>query len=155
MVNGGWSVITIIRPAENRKHELSLAKRGASRVGDERPTTIENWASKILYALINELCQARDELVFHDVPRRGKWGTLTAITFSTALGNAFARAIAKRYAKPGRGPIWSEARLIDGKPGPGQLFRHWECPVDNFADRAESRRFSLDTGMRRVSNGWS
>ena len=56
-------------------------------------------ASEILDALISVLYQARDELAFHDVPRRGKWGTPTARAFPTALGNAFARAVAGSYAK--------------------------------------------------------
>jgi len=56
-------------------------------------------ASEILDALISVLYQSRDELAFHDVPRRGKWGTPTARAFPTALGNAFARAVAAGYAK--------------------------------------------------------
>jgi hypothetical protein len=59
-------------------------------------------ASEIQDALISMLYQARSELTLHDVPRRGKWGTPTARAFPTALGNAFARAIAKSYAKSGR-----------------------------------------------------
>ena len=58
-------------------------------------------ASEILDALISVLYQSRDELAFHDVPRRGKWGTPTARAFPTALGNAFARAVAGSYAKSG------------------------------------------------------
>lgn len=60
-------------------------------------------ASEILDALVSILHQSRDELAFHDVPRRGKWGTPTARAFPTALGNAFARAIAASFAKSGRG----------------------------------------------------
>lgn len=60
-------------------------------------------ASEILDALISALHQSRDELAFDDVPRRGKWGTPTARAFPTALGNAFARAIAASYMKSGRG----------------------------------------------------
>ena len=59
--------------------------------------------SEILDALISVLHQARDELAFDDVPRRGKWGTPTARAFPTALGNAFGRAIAGSYSKSGRG----------------------------------------------------
>jgi hypothetical protein len=62
-------------------------------------------ASEILDALISILHQARDELALHDVPRRDKWGTPTARAFPTALGNAFARAIASSYAKSGRGEV--------------------------------------------------
>ena len=62
-------------------------------------------ASEILDALISILHQSRDELAFHDVPRRGKWGTPTARAFPTALGNAFARAIAGSYSKSGRGEV--------------------------------------------------
>src|SRR5262245_50668441 len=60
-------------------------------------------ASEIQDAMISVLHQARSELEFHDVPRRGQWGTPTARAFPTALGNAFARAIAASYAKSGRG----------------------------------------------------
>lgn len=60
-------------------------------------------ASEILDALVSILHQSRDELAFNDVPRRGKWGTPTARAFPTALGNAFARAIAASYSKAGRG----------------------------------------------------
>jgi hypothetical protein len=60
-------------------------------------------ASEILDALVSILHQSRDELAFHDVPRRGKWGTPTARAFPTALGNAFARAIAASFAKSGKG----------------------------------------------------
>lgn len=60
-------------------------------------------ASEILDALVSMLHQSRDELALHDVPRRGKWGTPTARAFPTALGNAFARAIAASFAKSGRG----------------------------------------------------
>jgi hypothetical protein len=60
-------------------------------------------ASEILDAMISVLYQSRGQLAFHDVPRRGKWGTPTARAFPTALGNAFARAIAASIAKSGRG----------------------------------------------------
>ena len=60
-------------------------------------------ASEILDALISVLHQSREELAFHDVPRRGKWGTPTARAFPTALGNAFARAIAGTHSKSERG----------------------------------------------------
>lgn len=60
-------------------------------------------ASEILDALVSVLHESRDELVLHNVPRRGKWGTPTARAFPTALGNAFARAIAASFAKSGRG----------------------------------------------------
>jgi hypothetical protein len=60
-------------------------------------------ASEILDAMISVLYQSRDQLAFHDVPRRGKWGTPTARAFPTALGNAFARAIAGSFMKSGRG----------------------------------------------------
>jgi hypothetical protein len=56
-------------------------------------------ASEIFDAVVNVLHDAKEELTFHDVPRRGKWGTPTAKAFPTALGNAFARAISVRYAK--------------------------------------------------------
>jgi hypothetical protein len=56
-------------------------------------------ASEIFDALISVLHDSKADLAFHDVPRRGKWGTPTARAFPTALGNAFARAIALRYAK--------------------------------------------------------
>jgi hypothetical protein len=56
-------------------------------------------ASEIFDAVVNMLHDAKEELSFGDVPRRGKWGTPTAKAFPTALGNAFARAIANRYAK--------------------------------------------------------
>jgi hypothetical protein len=62
-------------------------------------------ASEILDALVSMLHQSRDELSLHDVPRRGKWGTPTARAFPTALGNAFARAIAASFAKAGRGEV--------------------------------------------------
>jgi len=56
-------------------------------------------ASEIFDALISVLYDSKGELEFNDVPRRGKWGTPTARAFPTALGNAFARAIASRYSK--------------------------------------------------------
>lgn len=56
-------------------------------------------ASEIFDAVINVLHESKEELSFGDVPRRGKWGTPTAKAFPTSLGNAFARAIALRYAK--------------------------------------------------------
>jgi len=56
-------------------------------------------ASEIFDALISVLHDAKQELSFDDVPRRGKWGTPTARAFPTALGNAFARAIFSRYSK--------------------------------------------------------
>jgi hypothetical protein len=56
-------------------------------------------ASEIFDALISVLHDSKEELAFNDVPRRGKWGTPTARAFPTALGNAFARAIASRYSK--------------------------------------------------------
>ena len=56
-------------------------------------------ASEIFDALISVLHDSKADLAFHDVPRRGKWGTPTARAFPTALGNAFARAIATRYSK--------------------------------------------------------
>lgn len=56
-------------------------------------------ASEIFDAVVNVLHEAKEELSFGDVPRRGKWGTPTAKAFPTSLGNAFARAIALRYAK--------------------------------------------------------
>jgi len=56
-------------------------------------------ASEIFDALISVLHDSKGDLEFNDVPRRGKWGTPTARAFPTALGNAFARAIATRYAK--------------------------------------------------------
>jgi len=56
-------------------------------------------ASEIFDALISVLHDSKEELAFNDVPRRGKWGTPTARAFPTALGNAFARAIAMRYSK--------------------------------------------------------
>jgi len=56
-------------------------------------------ASEILDAVISILHDAKEEMAFNDVPRRGKWGTPTARAFPTSLGNAFARAIASRYAK--------------------------------------------------------
>ena len=56
-------------------------------------------ASEIFDALISVLHDSKEELAFNDVPRRGKWGTPTARAFPTALGNAFARAIATRYSK--------------------------------------------------------
>ena len=56
-------------------------------------------ASEIFDAVINVLHESKEELSFGDVPRRGKWGTPTAKAFPTSLGNAFARAIATRYAK--------------------------------------------------------
>jgi hypothetical protein len=59
-------------------------------------------ASEIFDALVSVLYDAKEELAFNDVPRRGKWGTPTARAFPTALGNAFARAIAARFAKHGR-----------------------------------------------------
>lgn len=60
-------------------------------------------ASEILDAMIGVLYQSREEMVFNDVPRRGKWGTPTARAFPAAIGNAFARAIANRYLKAGGG----------------------------------------------------
>ncbi len=60
-------------------------------------------ASEILDAMIGVLYQAREEMAFNDVPRRGKWGTPTARAFPTAIGNAFARAVANRYVKAGAG----------------------------------------------------
>ena len=60
-------------------------------------------ASEILDAMIGVLYQAREEMAFNDVPRRGKWGTPTARAFPTAIGNAFARAVANRYVKTGAG----------------------------------------------------
>jgi hypothetical protein len=56
-------------------------------------------ASEIFDAVISILHDAKEEMAFNDVPRRGKWGTPTARAFPTSLGNAFARAIASRYAK--------------------------------------------------------
>ena len=56
-------------------------------------------ASEIFDALISVLHDSKGDLDFNDVPRRGKWGTPTARAFPTSLGNAFARAIAARYAK--------------------------------------------------------
>ena len=56
-------------------------------------------ASEVFDALISVLHDSKEELAFNDVPRRGKWGTPTARAFPTALGNAFARAIANRYTK--------------------------------------------------------
>jgi hypothetical protein len=67
-------------------------------------------ASEILAALISILHQSRDELALHDVPRRGKWGTPTARAFPTALGNAFARAIAGGYSNSGRGAAYQLLR---------------------------------------------
>lgn len=60
-------------------------------------------ASEILDAMIGVLYQAREEMAFNDVPRRGKWGTPTARAFPTAIGNAFARAVANQYVKAGAG----------------------------------------------------
>jgi hypothetical protein len=59
-------------------------------------------ASEIFDAVISILHEAKEEMAFNDVPRRGKWGTPTARAFPTSLGNAFARAIASRYSKQGR-----------------------------------------------------
>jgi len=56
-------------------------------------------ASEIFHAVISVLHDAKEEMAFNDVTRRGKWGTPTARAFPTSLGNAFARAIASRYAK--------------------------------------------------------
>jgi hypothetical protein len=56
-------------------------------------------ASEIFDAVISILHDAKEEMGFGDVPRRGKWGTPTARAFPTALGNAFARAISLRFAK--------------------------------------------------------
>ena len=56
-------------------------------------------ASEIFDAVVNILHDAKQEMTFNDVPRRGKWGTPTAKAFPTSLGNAFARAIALRYTK--------------------------------------------------------
>ena len=56
-------------------------------------------ASEVFDAVINILHDAKEEMAFNDVTRRGKWGTPTARAFPTSLGNAFARAIASRYAK--------------------------------------------------------
>jgi hypothetical protein len=56
-------------------------------------------ASEIFGAVMSILHDAKQEMTFNDVPRRGKWGTPTARAFPTSLGNAFARAIASRYAK--------------------------------------------------------
>jgi hypothetical protein len=56
-------------------------------------------ASEIFDAVISVLHDAKEEMAFNDVPRRGKWGTPTARAFPTALGNAFARAISSRYSK--------------------------------------------------------
>ena len=56
-------------------------------------------ASEIFDAIVSTLHDARKEMAFDDVPRRGKWGTPTARAFPIALGNAFARAIATRYLK--------------------------------------------------------
>ena len=56
-------------------------------------------ASETFDAVINVLHESKEALSFGDVPRRGKWGTPTAKAFPTSLGNAFARAIATRYAK--------------------------------------------------------
>ena len=54
-------------------------------------------------------------------------------------------------AKRSRG---GERRTVDRwevRAGAGP-FRHRECPVGHLVDRTESRRFSLDTGIRPVSN---
>lgn len=56
-------------------------------------------ASEIFDAVISILHDAKEEFSFADVPRRGKWGTPTARAFPTALGSAFARAIATRFAR--------------------------------------------------------
>lgn len=56
-------------------------------------------ASEIFDAVVNILHDAKQEMTFNDVPRRGKWGTPTAKAFPTSLGNAFARSIALRYTK--------------------------------------------------------
>lgn len=55
--------------------------------------------AEIFDAIVSILHDAREEMSFNDVPRRGKWGTPTAKAFPTALGNAFSRAIASRYTK--------------------------------------------------------
>ena len=56
-------------------------------------------ASEIFEALIGVLHDARKELSYSNVLRRGKWGTPTARAFSTTLGHAFAEAILKNYQK--------------------------------------------------------
>jgi hypothetical protein len=56
-------------------------------------------ASEIFDAVISILHEAKADMDFADVPRRGKWGTPTARAFPTALGHAFARAVALRFAK--------------------------------------------------------
>lgn len=55
--------------------------------------------NEVFDAIVNVLHDAKEGMSFGDVPRRGKWGTPTARAFPTALGNAFAKAIAMRYAK--------------------------------------------------------
>lgn len=57
--------------------------------------------SEIFEAIVGLLHDAKEEMSFADVPRRGKWGTPTARAFPTALGNAFAKAISIRFTKLG------------------------------------------------------
>ncbi len=62
-------------------------------------TQMDVTASEIFEGLVNILHQAKDEMSFEEVPRRGKWGTPTAKAFPVALGNAFAKAIATKHNK--------------------------------------------------------
>jgi hypothetical protein len=57
--------------------------------------------------MIDVLYRSRDQFAFHDVPRRGKWGTPTARAFPTALGNAFARGELREVGE-GSGLSWNE-----------------------------------------------
>lgn len=56
-------------------------------------------ASEVFHALVTVLYQAKEDVDLRHVPRRGKWGSVTAKSFPDALANAFAEGISRRAGK--------------------------------------------------------